>query len=327
MTHTAHEPQVALARLRRAQRTLITSHANPDGDALGSELALAELLHTLGREAVIANLDPAPATLSELPGLNTIRVGSLPEGFPTGFDLVVTLECPGLDRAGLDGLSQLPIVNIDHHMDNSEYGEINYLDAKAPAVGEMVLALFNEAEVNPSPTAATNIYVALYTDTGGFRYSNTTSRAFVAATQLVEAGADPEAVGQWIHERRSLGSARLLGEALSTLELLASGRLAVMSVDEAAFERAGAVPADTEELINVPRAISGVQVAAFLKQTQPDTVRVSLRSKGSVDVRMVAAAFGGGGHTNAAGCTLHTSLRAAREALVSRLLPAVGGSQ
>lgn len=327
MSHTVREPQVALTRLRRAHRALITSHANPDGDALGSELALAELLRGLGRNAVIANIDPAPPSLTQLPGLQAIHVGGLPDDFPDAYDLVVTMECPGLDRPGLEGLDRLPIVNIDHHLENDEYGEINFLDETAPAVGEMVLDLFREADVTPSASAATNMYVALYTDTGGFRYSNTTQRAFTAAARLVEAGADPETVGQWIHEGRSAGSIRLLGEALSTLELLGANRLAVISVDETAFERAGAVPADTEELINVPRSIAGVQVAAFLKESQPGTVRVSLRSKGDVDVRSVAATLGGGGHRNAAGCTLHGSLDAAREELVARLLPLVGASR
>ena len=324
MSHTVREPEVALTRLRRARRVLITSHANPDGDALGSELALAELLRSLGRDAKIANLDPPPPTLTELPGIDTVHVGGLPPDFPEAYDLVVTMECPGLDRPGLDGLDQLPIVNIDHHLSNDNYGEINYVDETAPAVGEMVLDLFSKADIVPSSAAATNMYVALYTDTGGFRYSNTTTRAFRAATRLVEAGADPETVGCWIHEQRSAGSVRLLGEALTTLELLAGERLAVISVDQAAFERASAVSADTEELINVPRAIRGVLAAAFLKQASANTVRVSLRSKGDVDVRSVAAEFGGGGHRNAAGCTIHAPLEEARRQLVERLLPVVG---
>jgi phosphoesterase RecJ-like protein len=163
------------------------------------------------------------------------------------------------------------------------------------------------------------MFVALSTDTGDFRYPNATARAFRAAAALTEAGAKPAQVAGWIHERRSEASIRLLGEALGTLELLEDGRLAVLAVDPAAFHRAGARPEDTEDLISAPRSIAGVEVVAFLKQWEPGVVRVSLRSKGRIDVCGVAALFGGGGHTNAAGCTIHGELAAARSEVIARL--------
>ncbi len=326
MTPTGNDPHLAVERLRRAHRVLLTSHRNPDGDAIGSELALAELAASFGIESVIVNRDPAPATLSELPGAAAVIVSDdLPEDFPHGYDLVVTVECPDLDRAGFDGLGAVPILNIDHHMANPAYGEVNYLDEEAPAVGEMVWTMFKTAGVVPSVDAAINTYVALVTDTGDFRYSNARPRAFRAAAEMVERGAPPPMIAEWVHDGRTEASVRLLGEALKTLRFGCAGRLAGLAVDQAAFARAGADPTDTEEIINIPRAISGVEAVVFCKQWEPGIVKVSLRSRGEVDVRRVAASFGGGGHTNAAGCTIEADLETARDMLETSLTELLGG--
>jgi phosphoesterase RecJ-like protein len=320
MTPTPSGPAAAVDRLRRARRALVTSHRSPDGDALGSELAVAELAQKLGVETEIINRDPAPSGLGELPGAESIAIQeSLPETFPEAFDLVVTMECPELDRTGFDGLDRVPILNIDHHQANARYGDVNYLDEASPAVGEMVFLMFNAARLTPSADAATNMFAALSTDTGDFRYSNATPRAFLAAAKMVAAGARPERVAEWVHERRTEASIRLLGEALRTLELECDGRLATIVADPGAFERAGATPADTEDVIDVPRSIAGVQVVAFLKQWKPPTIRVSLRSKGSIDVRSVAVELGGGGHTNAAGCSTEGDPATVRKELATRL--------
>lgn len=310
----------AVERLSRAHRVLLTGHQRPDGDSLGSELALAELAEMLGVAAVVINHDPAPSTLAELPGVESVFVGhALPVDFPDGFDLVIMLECPDRDRAGFADLDRLPILNIDHHPANTLYGDVNYVDPEAPAVGEMVWRMFGEAGVTASAAAATNTFVALTTDTGDFRYSNATGRAFRAAAEMVDAGASPTAVAAWIHGRRRVAAVALLGEALSTLRLDADGRIAIIEVDEQAFRRSGAAPEDTEDIINHPRAINGVRAVAFLKQWEPGIVRVSLRSTGSVDVRRVAELFGGGGHSNAAGCTVEGDLASVRDRIVPAL--------
>jgi phosphoesterase RecJ-like protein len=165
--------------------------------------------------------------------------------------------------------------------------------------------------------------VALSTDTGDFQYSNATPRAFQAAAEMVNAGADPTVVADWVHERRSLPSIRLLGEALRTLELSFGGRIATISVDKTAFARCEASPADSEDIINHPRSIAGVHAVAFFKQWEPGVVRVSLRSKGDLDVRQVAAVFGGGGHANASGCTINGELSDVRPNVLSELTSAV----
>ncbi len=320
MSSPTRDPRKALQRLTDARRVLITSHRSPDGDAIGTELVFAALARELGVQSVICNRDPAPAGLAELPGADGILVtDSLPADFPAAYDLVATMECPGLDRTGFEGLTRLPILNIDHHAANEAYGVVNYLDEDAPAAGEMVWRMFTISGVQPDADAATCAFLALSTDTGDFRYSNATQRAFQAASEMVSYGARPEQVAQWVHERRSAASIRLLGEALGTLELRCGGRIAVVQAGPEAFRRAGATPSDTEDIINVPRSIAGVEAVLFLKQWEPGVTRASLRSKGTVDVRSVAAAFGGGGHNNASGCTIEADLGAARELLLGKL--------
>ncbi|MDD5563603.1 MAG: bifunctional oligoribonuclease/PAP phosphatase NrnA [Thermoanaerobaculaceae bacterium] len=326
MREATRDVGAALARLRRASRVLVTSHAAPDGDALGSELGFAELARALGIAATIVNRDPHPASLAFLPGLETIRVADLPAGFEHDFDLGVLLECPDLDRPGFAGFGSLPLLNLDHHLENALYGEVNVVDEDAPAVGEMVLAMAETAGIAVTASMATNLYAALVTDTGDFRYSNATPRAFTAAARLVTAGAKPDAIAEALWEHNPARVVRLTAEVLATLELLAGGRLAVIACDRAMLARAGARPEDTENLVNIPRAIDGVRVAVFLKALADGAVRVSLRSRGDVDVQSVARTFGGGGHRNAAGCTLKGGLADARRALLAAVLPVVESS-
>lgn len=327
MSEATRDPGAALARLKGAKRVLVTSHSAPDGDALGSELGFAEVARALGVAATIVNRDPHPASLAFLPGLETIRVqNELPAGFERDFDLGVLLECPDLDRPGLAGLDRMPLLNIDHHLENALYGEVNVVDEDAPAVGEMVQAMAEKAGVAVTASMATNLYAALVTDTGDFRYSNATPRAFEAAARLVAAGAKPEEIAEALWEHNPARVVRLTAEVLSTLELLAGGRLAVIACDGAMLARAGARPEDTENLVNIPRGIDGVRVAVFLKALSDGAVRVSLRSRGDVDVQSVARTFGGGGHRNAAGCTIEGSLVEAKRALLAAALPVVESS-
>lgn len=312
----------AVMRLRQARRILITSHSSPDGDSLGSALAVRELARTLGVEAHIVQRDPHPASLSFLPGLDAVELASdLSGADAVTFELAVVLECPGISRPGLAGLDRLAILNIDHHLENERYGELNYLDEEAPAVGEMVLRMTEAAGVTLTSTMATCLYTALVTDTGDFRYSNATPRAFEAARCMVAAGAMPHLIADALWNQTPSRIVRLTAEVLATLELHAGGRLAVMTCDAGMLARAGARPEDTENLINTPRTIAGVEVAVLFKAFAPGVTRASLRSRGEVDVRGVAARFGGGGHRNAAGCTVASSLREARQALLDSLVP------
>ncbi|MEW6337688.1 MAG: bifunctional oligoribonuclease/PAP phosphatase NrnA [Acidobacteriota bacterium] len=320
MSEATRDPRAALDRLARARRVVITSHSAPDGDALGSELGLAAIAAHLGVATTIVNRDPHPSSLAFLPGVESVLVRpALPEPLEELFDLAVLLECPGLDRPGLPGLDRVPILNIDHHLANARYGEVNYLDEEAPAVGEMVMLMADSAGVPITADTATALYTALVTDTGDFRYSNATPRAFAAAERLVRAGAQPHRIADGLWEHVPARVVRLTAAALATLELLADGRLATVSCDSAMLDAAGAFPEDTENLINIPRSIDGVQVAVMFKAFKPGAVRVSLRSRDEIDVQAVAAAFGGGGHRNAAGCTVPGTLADARRAVIARV--------
>jgi phosphoesterase RecJ-like protein len=327
MPEVTRDPRAALARLRAATSVLVTSHTSPDGDALGSALAFGELARALGIRAEVFCHDPAPAMLAFLPGAAQITVApELPVAWERRFDLVAVLECPGLDRPGFPGLDRLPILNIDHHLANERYGAVNFVDDDAPAVGEMVLAMAAAAGVPLTAAMATNLYVALVTDTGDFRYSNTNARALAAAARLVAAGAQPHAIAEALAEHTPVRVVRLTAAVLGTLELLAEGKVAVISCDSTMLAASGAGREDTENLINIPRAIAGVRVAVFFKAFQPGSVKVSLRSRDDTDVQAIASLFGGGGHRNAAGCTVSGSMAEARREVLESVLAALGGA-
>jgi len=321
MSNTAGKALEVAQALSSARFVLITSHRSPDGDALGSELALWEMCGLLGRQAVVVNRDPHPASLAFLPNLAKVQVTErVPVELLDQADLVVFLECPGPERPGFPELLPKPLVNVDHHLDNPLYGTVNFVDPEAPAVGEMLLAVADAAGVALTPTMATCLYTALVTDTGDFRYSNATPRAFAAAQRLVEAGAQPAAIAEALNDHVPARVIRLQALVLGTLELQADGRVAVITCTADMLKTAGAFPEDTEDMINIVRAIDGVKVAVFFKAFAPDTVRVSLRSKGPINVQKLAAAFGGGGHENASGLTFHGDLPQARAAILPGVL-------
>ena len=318
-------PENLIDVVSRHGRFLIVSHANPDGDAIGSEIGLMRLLRRAGKQAQIWNFHPTPATYRALPESASIHVGAEPPaGFPAAFDCAVVLECPTLDRTGLEEpLAALPLLNIDHHLGNGLYGVANWVDTSAPAVGVMVAALARALGVTVDPETADCLLLALVSDTGGFRFSNATPAAFEAAATLVREGSRPEKVSQWLNESQSEGAVRLLGEMLGTLELHAGGRIATVHLTRAMFTRAGAVAGDSEGLVDSPRSIAGVEAVALLRELAPDQWKVSLRSRGPVDVRAVAQLRGGGGHKNAAGCKVEGDLRALRTAFVAELTVAL----
>ncbi len=296
-------PERLITRLRGGQRFLLTSHANPDGDAIGSTVAAARLLRQLGKAASVWLKDPVPRLYRDLPGSQRIHTGTEPpEGFPGDLDGVIVMECPSLDRTGLEeALKGLPAINIDHHLGNERYASINWVDTAAPAVGEMVFRLARAMKLTIDIDSANALYLTLVSDTGGFRFSNTTAAAFDAAAELVRAGASPETISKWLYESQPESVLRLVGEMLQTLEVHADGRVATAWLTREMAERAGAGPGDAEGLIDYPRSIQGVEAVAMIKELEDGGFKVSLRSRGEVNVERIARGFGGGGHKNAAG--------------------------
>ena len=212
----------------------------------------------MGKGATVWNRDPVPAVYRALPAADRIHVGEEPpRGFPDGYDTLAVLECPSLDRTGLEAqlAGAMPILNIDHHLGNQHYGAVNWVDVSAPAVGEMVMRLASDLKLEIDPDTAACLYLALVSDTGGFRFSNATPRAFDAASALVGRGASPERTSVWLYENRSEASLRLLGEVLATLELTGAGRIATVLLTPEMYARTGAAPSDSEGLVDYPRSI------------------------------------------------------------------------
>lgn len=322
-TSAAEACRAVAERIRAGKRFLITSHRNPDGDALGSALALQRLIRKLGKDAAVLVRDPFSKPLGNIPGASEVTISdTLPGDYPDGYDALFAMECPEPERTGFPILPG-PVVNIDHHLGNLEYGVINFLDLEAPSVGEMVFHLARLMGVAIDREMAIAMYVSLATDTGFFRYTNTTMRAFEAATELVRAGADPGAISLWINESSSAASIKLLGLCLNSLQIV-GGKIAILEMPRAFLVQSGAGPEDSEGIVNFGRTIEGVMVSALLKEAEGGT-RVSLRAKPGMDVQAVAATFGGGGHKAASGCFIPLPLAEAKKTLVDllkRALPA-----
>lgn len=299
------------AVISESNRILILEHEKPDGDCIGSGLALALVLSSLDKQAVLLSQDPHPATYDFLPGSDFHATASTIEPEDINPDLVVFLDCTDPERAGnaLEFAGSTTWINIDHHVSNSQFGDISLVDPDAAATGELVFFLLKTMGVQIDSDVATCLYVALVSDTGGFRYQNTSPRCFHVAAELIDLGANPSQVADYLYETRSLSSLLLLKESLHTLRMDKGGKLASIEVTAKMMEDVGAVYEDADEIINYPRSIAGVEVAVCFKENQERTgIHISLRSRSKVDVSEVAVSLGGGGHPRAAGVVLQGSL-------------------
>jgi phosphoesterase RecJ-like protein len=308
MTTTATESdtlQRAAEEIRRRRRFVIASHVRPDGDAIGSQLAMAYALRALGKEARIVNRDPPPLPLLSFPGVADIEIA---ERIDDTGDAVIVMESGDLSRTGVAGLDAGFVINIDHHVGNTMYGAVNWFDVSAAACGEMVFDLVRELRVPLTYEIAVHVYVAILTDTGSFHYSNISPRTFDTCRQCVEAGVNPQAVARAVFDSNSLGRLKLFGAVLRGMQLDAAGQVATLTVDEQLLADCGATYDDTDGLINLPLTVKGIQAVMFFKKIGRDDWRISLRSKGNIDVNAVAKQFGGGGHKNASGCSATGSL-------------------
>ena len=327
-TSTATPPTEAVLRqirdeLLNRQRFLLTSHARPDGDSIGSQLALAFTLDILGKQVRIVNSDSAPEHYLDFPGMDRIEIArSVPAD--TVIDAVIVMECSDLSRTGVAGLDGRFIVNIDHHAGNRMYGSLNWFDESAAACGEMVFDLIRALDVTLTLDIATHIYLAILTDTGSFHHSNITPRTFDICRQTVEAGVNPAAMARRVFDSNSFGKLKLIGALLDSMELVDRGRLAVLYLDDGMLDACGCTHNDTEGLINLPLTAREIQAVVFFKVSSTGEVRVSMRSKYDVDVRLVANAYGGGGHKNAAGFTVDGPLEQVKPAIIQRLVRAIG---
>jgi phosphoesterase RecJ-like protein len=306
-------PQV-LQAIQQRKRLLVTSHARPDGDAIGSTLALQQVLTAMGKQACVVLADSVPVLYQPLPFAGAIRHSTQAGG---DFDAVIILECDSVQRTRLEDLEGRFLINIDHHSASKQFASINWIDPAACAVGEMVYRLALAAGVTITPEIATCLYAAVLTDTGSFCYSPTNAHTFELARTLVERGADPAHIAQNIYFSSPLSKMRLLGVALSGLHREDS--IAWMSVTRDDMERCQALEEDCEGLVNYALGIAGIEVAVFFREVANDRVRVSVRSKGAVNVATVAEKFGGGGHECASGFSIEGPVSAAAKRVLGQL--------
>ena len=319
--------QAVANSLEQAGRVIVFSHYDPDGDALGSSLGLMHLLERMGKRVWVHSAGPIPEEYGFLPGLERVS-----EGFPQHeeIDCAVLLDCHQPERAGqaeAEYLAQVRrVVVIDHHQGPVEFGDPAWVDPGYAATSQMLAQMALEAEWQMDQAAAVCLFTGLQTDTGSFRYSNATPEAFRIAANLVEAGADPWMISQEVYATR-VTRLRLLSRILEGLSLSADGRLAIGQAFQTDFADLDADPRDLEDVVESIRGIPGVQVSALLRERESGGVKISMRSRGGVDVAAVAISLGGGGHKNAAGVRLRLPMAEAKELIASRLLEAMEASQ
>jgi phosphoesterase RecJ-like protein len=317
---TGSAAEVARA-IQSRQSFVLTSHARPDGDAIGSQLALAYALDRLGKTVRVIDRDPVPSPYRDFPGVERIQVTPAVEG---DADAVILLECSDPTRPEVGGLDRYTLINIDHHLGNTQYGQVNWFDPNAAACGEMVADLIDALGVPWTTGMAEHLYLAIATDTGGFRHGPVSARTFEACRRIAETGVDPSDLSRRIFSSFGIGRVKLTGAMLGAMELFHGDRVAVLFFDDALLAACGASTDDTEGLVNIPLMAREVQVVVLFKQQAPDLCRISLRSKGDVDVRQVALEWGGGGHKNAAGLTVNADRATAERtviAAIGRALP------
>jgi phosphoesterase RecJ-like protein len=319
---TSPELQQIVDAVRARRRFVISSHARPDGDSIGSQLAMAYALREMGREVAVVNADPAPPPLMAFPGVPDIRIAPGAEG---EFDAAIIMECGDLQRTGVTGLERFFVVNIDHHPGNTSYGQINWFDPGAAACGEMVFDLVRALDVPLTRTIATHIYLAILTDTGSFHYSSISPRTFDICRECLEAGVDPVLVARNVYDSNNMGRLKLFGAVLGAMQIDQTGRIAIVYVDHEMARAAGGTYEDTEGLINLPLTVKEIEAVVFFKQEKGDRYRVSLRSKGNVDIGVIAKEYGGGGHKNAAGCAVSGPIEELQKALVGKIEGAIDG--
>jgi len=306
--------------IEKKDRFAITSHVRPDGDGLGSSLGLFWLLKSLNKDVEVIMRDPAPHSYQQLPGAGTIRVAPR---IGEHFDAVFIIECSDLDRPGLEDLDQQFVVNIDHHSTTELFGSINWIDSTAAACGEMVYNLCKATGVRVTKEIAECVYTALLTDTGSFHYSNTTERTFKIASELVRTGVRPAKTAEALFGSYQWPKIELLSKVLSTAKRDDTGHVAWMWQTLAMQEQTHAADEDADGFVNYPLAVGEVEATALFKETAPGVYRTSLRSKGDVNVAKIAEQFGGGGHRNAAGCTLKGTSSELEQRVVPLLQDAV----
>ncbi len=293
---------------------VIASHADPDGDSLGSSIALAMALEQVGKRSTVVIGQSMPRRYRWLPGASKVVSA---ERIPTDTRASILVECSEFARSGVRGLDTLESLNIDHHTKNGMYAEVNWIDPSAAATGMMIQELADALGAEVTSAMASLLYVTVLTDTGSFHHSNTDARAMAFASEMLGFGANASVIAEQVYGDYPAARIHLMGDALSSLKRVAAGRIAFMFLPFSAFERRGT--RDTEAFVNHAQGIDGVKISLLFKEVDPGVFRISLRSDGSVDVAEVASHHGGGGHPRAAGCQIEGAFESVRDRLVDEI--------
>lgn len=302
--------------IRGHERFVLATHLNPDGDAIGSAVGLGLALRAMGKDVTVYDRDGVPEAYSFLPESGILVSELAPGGYKEA--VLIVLDCNTPERAGLDGsLGFRTTVVIDHHQTGTDFGDIRWVEPREAATGIMVYRLITALGVEVTREIATNLYAAVAIDTGIFRYQNTTADVLEVGAALVRAGADPADIAEKLYQSWSAARFRLFSMAMSEMEM--AGPIAMIHVTLDMHEQTGTVAAETETFVNYPLVMDSVTVSVLLKEKEDGLWKVSLRSKGDVDVSGVAAMFSGGGHRNAAGCTVTGQLMEAKHTLIDAL--------
>lgn len=311
-----------LKEIDKRERFVLTSHARPDGDAVSSTLACSEILRQLGKTTDIVLHDGVPRVYQHLPFTERVTKAERINGH---YDAAVLLECDSIQRTRIEGLEKQFLINIDHHRSGHEFAHVNWIDPTAVATGELIYKLARTAGVKITPELATCLYTAVITDTGSFMFEGTNAHTFELARELVLAGAEPAKCARPIYFGHSTAKLRLLGAALSALQR--EGRLVWIWVTQEQMDRTGAIEEDCEGIVNYALSIGDAEVAVFFRELPDGRFRVSLRSKGGMDVSQIAEEFGGGGHACASGLSVEGPLHAAVETVLGRVRKGLNSSE
>jgi phosphoesterase RecJ-like protein len=305
---------------------LITAHVDPDGDAVGSSLGLKHALSQIGKTGDVVLESPLPQALAFLPGAETIRA---PQDVTKRYGAAFVLDSSSLDRAGIVAERCLEpgakVAVIDHHWGNDGFGDLRLVNPESSATAELVYDLIELLRIPITPEIAECLYTGILSDTGGFRYANTSSSTLRVAARLVERGARASRVAEALYATKTAPSLRILGMALASLETKSGGKIGAMTISQDMFEKAGAKPEDADGIVQYAKALAGAKVGVLVQEVGPDEIRASLRSDGTVDVNEVAAQFGGGGHRNAAGLRVRGRLDRVKQDLFQALERAMNG--
>ncbi len=307
--------------IESAKKLLVVSHINPDGDALGTQLAFAAYLKSLGKEVTLVREEAIPERYQFLPGIEQIRpIDNIKNSLD--IDTVIALECPKLSRAGdiINSLSDdIKIINIDHHQDNDNYGQVKWIDKDASSVGEMVYELFESFRYQIDEETAVQLFTAILTDTGRFRYESTSGRTMEIAGKLIEAGANPRDICDKVFYDLQPATIKLIGNVLSNAEFVDNGKTCLLSLTNEMLESEEYSEAETEGIAEYSLYGKGVTLGVTFKERNQGITRISLRSRGNPNVAELAAEFGGGGHICAAGCSIDKPMSEAKKEFLQKL--------